>query len=348
MEPLFALVYLALGIIAVKRKRWLWVRLCLVSVLMTFIPSILELWTIRVDSGLTSFLFTALFLHLVGGVLELYTKYNWDFLTHLISGTGAAAAFLVIIATIDAHTETINLSPGAMALVIVMFTMTTGVLWEIGEFTSDTLFGTTEQNGLYDIISDLSNDLLGSLIAALFATLYIKEPNRLVSLDANAITRFYPQMGFMHYFALIGMAIFFLYFLVKRDWVSLSLSALLLALALISSFIRIPLWVEIALFASLLIRFTDGLLSADAHSYPIIFAACGIAVAYLLSSSYVTNPWFFTALIPVASLFLASLFEIARYVSKRRISDRDVMLNFIHTFAAALVAAFSGFVFVIT
>lgn len=67
-----------------------------------------------------------------------------------------------------------------------------------------------------------------------------------------------------------------------------------------------------------------------------------------MPSSYVTNPWFFTALIPAASLFLASLFEIARYVSKRRISDRDVMLNFIHTFAASLVAAFSGFIFVIT
>jgi len=125
------------------------------------------------------------------------------------------------------------------ASIIVMFTMAAGVLWETDEFTSDTMFGTTEQNGLYDIISDISNDLLGSLITALFAVLYIREPDRLVSLDANAITRIYPQLGFMHYSTLTGIAVFFIYFLVKKDWISLSLSSLLLALSLLSAFVRI-------------------------------------------------------------------------------------------------------------
>jgi len=92
----------------------------------------------------------------------------------MISGIGAAAAFLAIISTFDKYTETINLTPWAMAFVVVLFTEASGVLWEIGEFASDTLFGTHEQQGLYDIISDLANDLIGAIITAIFAVLYIK------------------------------------------------------------------------------------------------------------------------------------------------------------------------------
>ena len=348
MELLFALIYLALGIVSAKRKRWLWVRLCFVSTLLSFIPLLLERHTIIVDGGLELFLFIALLLHLIGGVFELYKKYNWDFLTHLISGMGAAAAFLVTIATIDRYTETINLPPWATASVIVIFTMASGVLWEIGEFASDALLGTTEQQGIYDIISDLANDLAGSLITAVFAGLYIRDPERLVSLDYNAIRRFYPQLGFMHYFVLIGIAAFFVYFLIRKAWVSLSFSSLLLTLSILSSFIRIPLWIEIALFAALLILFVDGLLSVDIKSYPTIFAVAGLAITHLIYAPFVTNPWFFTALVPVAALSLSSVFEIFRYVSGRRISDRAVMMNFIYTFIASLLAAFSGFIYVIT
>jgi len=171
---------------------------------------------------------------------------------------GAAAAFLVTIATIDRYTETINLLPWTTALVIVMFTMASGVLWEIGEFASDTLFGTTEQQGLYDIISDLANDLAGSMISAVFAWLYIKEPERLVSLDYDAIRRFYPQLGYMHYFVLVGIAVFLIYFFIRKEWSFLALSVILLVISAISSVIRIPLLIEMALFTSLLILFVDG------------------------------------------------------------------------------------------
>jgi hypothetical protein len=348
MELLFALIYLALAIVSACRKRWLWVRLCLVSTFLSFIPLVLERHTIIVDKGLELFLFVALLLHLIGGVFGLYKRYNWDFLTHLISGMGAAAAFLVTIATIDRYTETINLPSWATASVIVMFTMASGVLWEIGEFVSDTLFGTTEQQGLYDIISDLANDLAGSVITAVFAWLYIREPDRLVSLDYNAIRRLYPQLGYMRYLVLVGIAVFLIYFLIRKEWSLMALSVILLTISAFSSVIKIPLLIEMVLFASLLILFVEGLFSIDAGLYQIIFAVGGLAAARIIYLPFVTNPWFFTALTPVSSLFLSSIFEMLRYVSDRRVSDREVMTNFIHTFVASLLATFSGFIYIIT
>jgi hypothetical protein len=269
-------------------------------------------------------------------------------LTHIISGVGAAAAFLVIIATFDRYTDTINLSSPALALVVVMFAMTSGVLWEIGEFASDSLWGTHEQQGLYDIITDLTNDLIGSVITAIFAALYVKSPDSLISLDYNAIRRFYPRLGFMHNLIFACVILFLLYFIARRDWISLSLSSALLALSVISNLIKVPLLLANSLFALLLIRFVAGLLSLDMGFYPMVFSVCGLIASYALSARYITNPWFFTALVPVSSLFLSSVYEIFRYLSKRRISDKKVMMNFVWSFIASLLAAFSGFIYVIT
>jgi len=310
MEVLFALACLALGMIAAKRKRWLWVRLCLVSVLLCFIPVILRRHTIVVDRGLEAYLFMALFLHLLGGVIELYTRYNWDFLTHVISGVGVAAAFLVIITTFDRYTETINLSPLATALVVVMFTVASGVLWEIGEFTSDTLWGTHEQQGLYDIITDIANDLAGSAITAVFAALYVKDPGKLISLDYNAIRRFYPQLGYMHNLIFICIIIFLLYFAIKKEWVPLFLSLALAVMSALSGLLKVPLLVTSTLFAILLIRFIAGILSLDMRLYATVFSVCGLVTAYVMSATYVTDPWFFAALVPVAALFFSSICEI--------------------------------------
>jgi len=297
-------------------------------------------------------LFIALFLHLIGGVFGLYKRCNWDFLTHMISGIGAAAAFLVIISTFDKYTETIDLAPWAMALVVVLFTEASGVLWEIGEFASDTLFGTQEQQGLHDIITDLVNDLIGAIITAIFAVLYIKSP--IVSLDYNAIRRFYPQLGFVHILTFVGALIFFIHSIIKKEPIPLLFSSLLIALSASSRYMKIPALVMSALFASLLIEFTAELFSLNMGTYPIAFAISGIIAAHTISVPYITNPWFFIALIPVSALSLSALYEILRYLSKKsdrhlsKSSDREVMMNFAWCFIASLLAAFSAFIYIIT
>ncbi len=344
MEVLFALIFLVLGLIAVNRKRW--VRLCFTSVLLCFIPAILRRYSIVVDAGLELYLFIALCLHLIGGVFELYNRYNWDFLTHMISGIGAAAAFLAIISTFDKYTETINLTTWAMAFVVVLFTEASGVLWEMGEFASDTLFGTHEQQGLQDIITDLANDLIGAIITAIFAVLYIKSPDRFVSLEYNAIRRFYPQLGFMHTLTFVGALIFFMYFIIKKELIPLFFSSLLVALSAASPYVRIPVLVMSALFAVLLIEFIAELFSLDVGTYHIAFAVCGIIAAHTIFAPYITNPWFFIALIPVSALSFSALYEILRYSSKR--PDREVMMNFVWCFIASLLAAFSAFIYIIT
>lgn len=352
MEVLFALIFLVLGLIAVNRKRW--VRICFASMLLCFIPAILRRYSIVVDAGLELYLFIALLLHLIGGVFRLYERYNWDFLTHIISGIGAAAAFLAIISTFDKYTETINLTPWAMALVVVLFTEASGVLWEIGEFASDALFGTHEQQGLHDIISDLANDLAGAIITALFAILYIKSPDGFVSLDYNAIRKFYPQLGFMHALTFIGALIFFIYFLIKKEPIPLFFSSLLIAFSAASRYMRIPVLVMGALFAVLLIEFIAELFSFDIGIYHIAFAISGLIVAHTIFVHYITNPWFFIALIPVSALSLSALYEILRYFSKKPLRyfskrpDREVMMNFVWCFIASLLAAFSDFIYIIT
>ena len=61
-----------------------------------------------------------------------------------------------------------------MIFFTVMVAVAIGAFWEIGEFTMDQMFSTTEQWGLDDTMLDLMMDTTGALIFALIASLSMK------------------------------------------------------------------------------------------------------------------------------------------------------------------------------
>lgn len=67
------------------------------------------------------------------------------------------------------------LSPVFIALFAFAFALCIGALWEIYEFSMDSILGLNMQkNGLVDTMWDLIADSLGGLIAATFSYFYIK------------------------------------------------------------------------------------------------------------------------------------------------------------------------------
>jgi hypothetical protein len=106
---------------------------------------------------------------------------RWDNLTHTLSASVIAAAGYVLIRAIDIHTEEIYIPPRVMFILILLFVLATGVLWEILEFLTDELtaeFGykaVLAQHGINDTMRDLSFNLLGAVFTATWGTAYLSD-----------------------------------------------------------------------------------------------------------------------------------------------------------------------------
>jgi len=121
-----------------------------------------------------------LFLH-IGGYsylwyLHLYPYY--DKFAHLIASmTVALLGFLAVI-IIMRVSPYLRFERWEIFFFIVIFTLAFGTIWEIWEFTMDTLAGPyltkPLQQGNTDTMLDLITDLCGGLIIALLGTYYLK------------------------------------------------------------------------------------------------------------------------------------------------------------------------------
>ncbi len=152
-----------------------WVPAAVVSLFVTLIPSI-----VRRDLGLTLppelnfWVVAALFLHVVGGYAGLYNSLpGWDHLTHIMSASLIGALGFIIVVTLDKYVESIFLPRAFLAFFIIMFTMAVGVLWEVMEFTNDSVAHTHLQYGLSDTMYDLLFDGLAGLVVAVAGARYL-------------------------------------------------------------------------------------------------------------------------------------------------------------------------------
>lgn len=127
-----------------------------------------------------AFIFASLFL---GEVHGYYTKYWWwDIVLHTSSGfLLGMIGFLLVYVLNETEQIQLNMRPGFIAFFAFLFALGIGALWEIIEFSMDSLFNTDMQkamlgdtSGLTDTMWDLIVDALGALVISVLGYGYLK------------------------------------------------------------------------------------------------------------------------------------------------------------------------------
>ena len=164
---------------------------CLLGVIVIHLPSFLEK-KFQFEIPKTLYIMYLIFLYCAIFLGEIRNYYynvpHWDSILHTFSSlmSGAFGFMVVDILNKEKHTA-INLSPIFVSLFAFCFSVTFGSLWEIYEFSFDSLLGLNMQkyrleNGtllvgsraLYDTMKDIILDTLGAFIASLVGFVYLK------------------------------------------------------------------------------------------------------------------------------------------------------------------------------
>jgi hypothetical protein len=163
-------------IISFLRSDWVWVFGCALCILLSFTPSILERdFQITLPWQLDFLISLALFLHIGGGVLNLYkTIPGYDILTHFVSSVLVGFLAFVIIYILDKHWEGLQMDVYAMGFFVVISAMAMGVVWELFEWSADLIFGSHEQWGLQDTMKDLLVDTIAGIFIAIIGVTLVK------------------------------------------------------------------------------------------------------------------------------------------------------------------------------
>jgi uncharacterized membrane protein YjdF len=126
------------------------------------------------------FVFASLFL---GEMRGYYTRFWWwDIVLHTSSGLLLGiVGFLLVHVLNEIEKIGMQLKPGFVAFFAFLFAVGLGALWEIFEFSMDTLFGTNMQkpmlhdpSGLLDTMVDLIVDTVGALVISLFGYYHLR------------------------------------------------------------------------------------------------------------------------------------------------------------------------------
>ncbi len=114
-----------------------------------------------------------LFLFIFGSFLGLYKYETYSIVTHFI-GTIIIALLAFSLAFTLNITNQLRLTIKQIMLFTIVFSMAIGVLWEIGEFISDTNFNTQVQRSNKDTMLDLIFDTISGIVTSIIGALYIK------------------------------------------------------------------------------------------------------------------------------------------------------------------------------
>jgi uncharacterized membrane protein YjdF len=99
----------------------------------------------------------------------------YDSLTHFVSAILVAFLAFVAIYILDKYWKGLHMNKYAMAFIVVIFTMAMGVVWEFFEWTTDMLFNTNEQWGLFDTMKDLLIDTIAGIFIGIIGVNLIKK-----------------------------------------------------------------------------------------------------------------------------------------------------------------------------
>ena len=159
-----------------------------VALLLARLPSILERdYQLAMDPRITLWITSAAFFHAIGTVipgtgLKLYSDVGWwDHMTHALSASVVAAAGYATVRAIDEHSEKVHLPSKFVAVIILLFVLAFGVLWELLEFAlgiAAEQLGSASvltQYGVYDTLWDLVYNSIGAVLVALWGGLYLSD-----------------------------------------------------------------------------------------------------------------------------------------------------------------------------
>jgi hypothetical protein len=161
--------------IALVNGSYVWVFAALFALAFSFVPTVLRRnYRISIPWILELLIFLALFLHVAGGVFNLYDRFDrWDTMTHFVSTFMLAIVGLTIIYLMHVYWEGLTMDIRAIMVFTVFIGAFLGVTWEVMEWSADQVFGTTEQHGLNDTMKDLVMDLIGAMLAAVLGAKWI-------------------------------------------------------------------------------------------------------------------------------------------------------------------------------
>ncbi len=152
--------------------------------LITLIPALLKkryrfYIPFALDLALTAFVFATLFL---GEVARFYDRLPfWDKFLHFQSGFLLGSTGYVLIYILNKQRRMrLTLSPVFISLFAVSFSIAIGALWEIVEFTIDSIAGAPiAQHGLSDTMWDLIADTVGSILFSVLGYFWMYRHKRL-------------------------------------------------------------------------------------------------------------------------------------------------------------------------
>lgn len=147
----------------------------------TFVPAVLRRdYRVPMDVGHALWITSAVFLHAIG-TLYLYDRtFWWHNVTHALSGSIVAGIGYATFQAIDEHTGWLQLPPRFMFVLIILFTVSVGVLWELLEFATDQLWLALGRDGdvvaqysLDDTATDMVFNVVGAVVVAIWGTPYL-------------------------------------------------------------------------------------------------------------------------------------------------------------------------------
>ncbi|MFO7815558.1 MAG: hypothetical protein R6V14_07480 [Halanaerobiales bacterium] len=159
---------------------WLSLFIAILALITTFIPNLLSDKNILyIPSDIQVIIIVFIFASLYLGELRnfYYRFWWWDNMLHAFSGTILGFIGFTLIYFLNREEEIdIVLSPIFVALFAFTFAVSIGVVWEIFEFTMDSLFAfNMQKTGLVDTMWDLIADCIGSGIASYYGYKYLKK-----------------------------------------------------------------------------------------------------------------------------------------------------------------------------
>ncbi len=146
------------------------------AVVLSLVPSIVQRnYSITLPFELDLLITLSLFLHIfMGEGLDFYQKIViWDKILHVYGGSVVALLAFITVYTLH-YSRKLRLSIPLVGLFTVIFALAVGGLWEIGEFTVDSLFQKHTQDSLNDTMWDMIDDLAGGVIVAILGMVYVK------------------------------------------------------------------------------------------------------------------------------------------------------------------------------
>ncbi|KEI97233.1 membrane protein [Clostridium botulinum A2B7 92] len=153
------------------KKDYYFTLIGVAAFILTFIPSLIfKIMKIEPDKRLYLSIIIFIFISLYLGTLNNFYRYTWwDTMLHTISGMIIGFFAIIILKKHSPNKCIDNYDKIFIFIFILSFAALCGVVWEIYEFTVDTLFNLdmqgVEYTGVTDTMVDLIADLIGSIIS---------------------------------------------------------------------------------------------------------------------------------------------------------------------------------------